>query len=218
MQRVFCCNILLFIFSLLIGCSSHPNVEIEAPKPGKRVGDDVGKKYSGVFINEDFDPLLLRDEVIDLQQLKVVEARPAQSAEFQSKSDFAYSPEDAAVETAVDSLSLSPEKVIVPGWRIQICALRDAVKAREIFKMAEDVFEKYNYLKVYFAYDSPYYKVRIGDCISRYNADRLLQFAIASGFADAWVVKTDVIKQAEEIPAELFLDSEKNDKDESGSH
>ena len=45
---------------------------------------------------------------------------------------------------------------------------------------------------VYMDYHAPYYKVRIGNCLTRYEAEQLQQLAIQKGFADAWVVRTKV--------------------------
>ncbi len=82
----------------------------------------------------------------------------------------------------------------VPGYRIQLVSTRDESEARIIKQEALLKFD----VEVYTIFDNPYYKVRVGNCISRLEAEALQQKAIEEDFLDAWVVKTMVVPVTEE--------------------
>ncbi|MBN1154283.1 SPOR domain-containing protein [candidate division KSB1 bacterium] len=125
-------------------------------------------------IDESFNPAVLEDDEITINRKETEE----------SSSNFDMSALDISDETE------KPDKN-VPGYRVQICAVADEMKAREI---QQDAILKF-LENVYLTFDSPYYKVRVGDCITRFEADMLQHSAIEKGFEDAWVVKTTVRSQ-----------------------
>jgi len=139
------------------------------PKPGVE-NKDTDENSKGV-INENFDPLILNDDDLVVKKNSATEAT----------SDF----DESLLKNATDSLEIAQE---VQGYRVQICALSDQEAARDIQREAILKFND----NIYLIYDSPYYKVRVGDCTSRYDADKLQRFAVEKGFHDAWVVKTKV--------------------------
>lgn len=145
------------------------------------------EKNQGI-INEKFDPLILNDEDIKIKKSEPVEA----------ESDF----NDSFIKYMGKKENFEEE---VQGYRVQICAVSDEEAARNIER---DAILKFNE-KVYLIYDSPYYKVRIGDCTTRFEADRLQQIAISKGFDDAWVVKTKV-KPKPEFENEPFPPPDEN--------
>jgi hypothetical protein len=77
---------------------------------------------------------------------------------------------------------------VMPGFRVQLVATRDEDEARNVRREAVLTFSE----KVYLSFDDPYYKVRIGDCISRFDANDLQEQAISKGFFEAWVVRTNI--------------------------
>ncbi len=83
----------------------------------------------------------------------------------------------------VDSLA---QPALVLGYRVQIISTPSEEVAREVRKEALLKFEE----PVYVMFDAPYYKVRVGDCLSRFEAEELQQKAIEKGFGQAWVVRT----------------------------
>jgi len=89
--------------------------------------------------------------------------------------------------TGVDGRSQA-EAALQPGFRIQLVATRDEQEARQARMDALLNFSR----RVYLIYDNPYYKLRLGDCLSRADADSLQQLAIEKGFVSAWVVRTMV--------------------------
>jgi hypothetical protein len=209
----------LLVLIFLVGCAAS-DVKLPPSEDREKIGNSPkAQSYTDTKINEDFDPLILRDDKIDAAKLKaesrsVVEERD--KIRVNSVSEHLVLSEDVSRSRA-DSIRNAVSGEMVPGWRIQVCALASETKAREILLQAEDVFETFENLKVYFTYDSPYYKVRLGDCTSRYQADRLLQIAMENNFIDAWVVKTNVYKLEDlfhqsEYPIETLQDSTESPK------
>ena len=51
-------------------------------------------------------------------------------------------------------------------------------------------------IDAYVSYDNPYYKVRIGDFTSRYDAEEFLTTLEGRGYKTAWIVRTLVVNPA----------------------
>jgi len=77
------------------------------------------------------------------------------------------------------------------GYRVQLVATREEAEARADMQSALLSFSE----NVYLLFDNPYYKLRVGDCLSRSQADSLQQRALAKGFAKAWITRSQVYKQ-----------------------
>lgn len=75
------------------------------------------------------------------------------------------------------------------GFRVQIFSSSANSGARKIEEKASGQFSD----KVYLTYDPPTYKVRVGDCLAREEANIILQKAKTLGYRDAWVVRDKVI-------------------------
>ncbi|MFH1680831.1 MAG: SPOR domain-containing protein [Candidatus Eisenbacteria bacterium] len=80
----------------------------------------------------------------------------------------------------------------VSGYRVQVYATREPEKAKAFAESARPHFGE----KVYVEYLEPYYKVRLGDCLTREEARLLQDRAKAAGFDEAWVTATLVIRAA----------------------
>lgn len=81
--------------------------------------------------------------------------------------------------------------VYANGYRVQLVATREEAEARASMQSALLSFGE----NVYLLFDNPYYKLRVGDCLSRSQADSLQQRALAKGFAKAWITRSQVYKQ-----------------------
>ena len=77
------------------------------------------------------------------------------------------------------------------GFRVQIGSTQDLSAAVNERAKAETLLTGYN---VYIIYDSPYYKVRVGDFRARYDAAQAANFIAGHGFPGAWVVPDNVFK------------------------
>jgi cell division septation protein DedD len=71
---------------------------------------------------------------------------------------------------------------------VQIFASSEQARAREVAAAARSRFGE----PVYIEYESPLYKVRVGDCITRTEADALKDRAITQGYDGPWVVESSV--------------------------
>ena len=97
------------------------------------------------------------------------------------------------LEAAQDTLQQSASQLVL-GYRVQICATPDEQEARSYL---HEALLKFPDRGVYLTFDSPYYKVRVGDCKSRYEAEELQKLVQKNGFPDAWVVRTKVYANPE---------------------
>jgi hypothetical protein len=77
----------------------------------------------------------------------------------------------------------------MPGFRVQIFVGGDEFEARQMEEQALMSFDE----SVYLIFDSPNYKIRIGDCKTRTEANELRQRAVGSGYKDAWVVQCKIV-------------------------
>ncbi len=121
--------------------------------------------------NEDFDPLSLGDSKIDVEA-------PARSNDV---ADIDQILRSGAGDTTV-------ERSQVRGFRVQLISTRTEEEARSVMRNAVISFNQ----PVYREYDNPYYKIRVGDFLSRYEASKVQAEAIELGFHEAWVVRAMV--------------------------
>ena len=132
---------------------------------------------SGSRYVEDFDPLTLRDDDIEVPS-------PQGVVETQNE------PENAPLRTPTDEDRMSGETA--PGFRVQLLATRDEAQANEVKKSAIFTFEE----RVYLIFEAPYFRLRIGDCRTRNEAEELRDYAVDKGFRDAWIVPSRVFVQS----------------------
>jgi hypothetical protein len=133
------------------------------------------KSASSDRMIEDFDPLTLDDD------------------------DIVITPKDTG-KTA-KSVTASASNVLleeqtgekVDGYRVQLVLTKSVEGANEVKKKAIFKFED----KVYLVFETPYYKVQLGDFESKKDAEALRDDAIAKGFPDTWVVRTQIEKSAD---------------------
>ncbi len=65
------------------------------------------------------------------------------------------------------------------GYRVQLYSSNTAKKAKErAFSIEKRVLQKYPDLAIYVSYNAPYWKVRVGDCITYASATKLRQYLI----------------------------------------
>jgi hypothetical protein len=88
--------------------------------------------------------------------------------------------------------SATAEAELVQGFRVQIYSTADidAAKAKKL-EAESDFPSEWFYLQ----YDPPTYKIRGGNFLQRYEAERFVKLAVEKGFADSWAVPEKVFKQ-----------------------
>ena len=85
---------------------------------------------------------------------------------------------------------------VYESYRIQLFTSKEYGPAFREMNIATEVFDK----KVWFDYEVPYYKVRVGDFRRRMEAERFLPAAQEAGYSTAWVVKVNTnVRTMEDI-------------------
>lgn len=142
----------------------------------KRGEGEAGRAVE-TALNEDFDPLTLQDDDIEL-------AEPRQRVEGNWLEALTAARRDTVAEQEVE------------GYRVQLFMSEDPQEAREVRDEALLQFDQ----EVYLIYDAPRWKVRVGDFLSFAEAEEVQQKAQRLGYRDAWVIRTRVdAKRAFEI-------------------
>ncbi len=89
-------------------------------------------------------------------------------------------------EEAVAIISPSQPASRVFGFRIQIFASSTEKNAQRVIDDAKTIFRE----NVYMDHLPPYYKVRVGDCLTRHEAESLKIKALKLGYQGAFIVET----------------------------
>ncbi|GAB4173309.1 MAG: hypothetical protein Kow00108_08110 [Calditrichia bacterium] len=167
MNRYF---IFLFaIIMLLAGCAGNKPVVKESPATDRAT------------LDETFDPMSIPDDANI-----VIPEKPVKNG----GNNYLIEPEQPKPQM-VDTLALLEKKI--PGYRVQIFATRDREQAYLLKDEATKIFSN-DSINVYIEFNQPYYKIRIGDCKTREDANRLQRKAINRGYTNAWVVKSSVLE------------------------
>lgn len=172
----------------------------QGPAPDVGVGEAVD--FSKGDIVEDLELRDLDDDEWDYAAMAAERQRAESERHRRVEVVSDVFPELSKVNAA-DSVDAGGREMI-PGYRVQVCAVRSGVEARKVLQQAQDIFAAYSGYQVYLTYDSPYYKVRVGDSRLQYQADRILSICRANGLDKAWVVKTRVYKNVKSYQADDF--------------
>ncbi len=168
----------LIVFST--GClSSKPTSRTEPPR-AETTPDEKPQPASTTYVaqNEDFDPLTLKAP------------------------EFRITRKQTALKK-IDTLKIAtsaPAKIdtswqTVPGYQVQLLQTEDAKLARATVKEAILALN----VDVVTFYEAPYYKLRAGRFVNRYDAEQLQNLATEKGYANCWVVRTQVKMRADEL-------------------
>ena len=156
----------LLAFVLLAGFGCATSVETSKDKESGEKENEGGltEKYEKLFNPAEYNPSLA-----EIEQL--------------AKADTsAKSGESKLIETTAET---------IPGFRIQISSTTEIDTANAMKSELSTLPES---VGIYVIYDSPYYKVRIGDFLSRPDANQLLKNLVERGYTDAWIVADRVLK------------------------
>ena len=125
---------------------------------------------------EDFDPKTLNNDDLVISPIDAAEQAPATDA-------ATHGVEAGTPEAQVEE---------VMGYRVQIMLGKDEAAIQEEKRKAMFKFE----VPVYVVFESPNYKIRVGDCLTRHEADQLRDLAARRyGYDGAWVVRSKVKRQ-----------------------
>ncbi len=176
----------LSLFLLVIGAALSM-FSCASSRPATRA--DLPPAPAAPRYDESFDPYTLEDEDITFPESAAVvnpSERPGNAAAGQN----------APVE----------ENRQIDGFRVQLFATNFIEKATLEKKEAEYLFAE-DSIAVYIEFDSPMYKVRIGDCKTRDEAERYRRLARKKGYPTAFIVKTKintnpVLPKRQDLPEE----------------
>jgi hypothetical protein len=84
--------------------------------------------------------------------------------------------------------SVDSTAIAMPGYRIQVFASGDRSGADRVRDEASAKLNEFAYV----ALVDGLYKVQVGDCPTRVEAEKLLQECRAAGYTDAWVSTTKI--------------------------
>ena len=164
------------VCGILSGCSSTQSSRKSARSPSVEQDHKVPISQ----IEKTFNPSDYDDEIEVVQKQHEFEQRRA------------------TAERQQDSVVVESE--LTQGYRIQIFATgsideANAMKQTAVQRLTED--------SVYVVFDPPVYKVRVGDFLTRIEANQRLGVISAMGFADAWVVgdKITILKSVRFLPS-----------------
>jgi len=95
-------------------------------------------------------------------------------------------------DNAIDSI-LSADTVhwVTDGFRVQVLASNSMTKADSLSIILNSTLED----SVYVVYETPNYKVRIGDYVVREDADKMRKNLHKMGYRSAWVIRTRITPQ-----------------------
>ena len=119
-----------------------------------------------VRFDESFAPAILKEPKIKLPVMR--------------KPDEPLPPQFSPVET----------DTVVDGFRVQVISTQDLNEANRLMMKLSSLFGN----EVYIIFDSPNYKVRVGNFRSRGNAEKVRQRIVDLGHRAAWIVRTKVRK------------------------
>ena len=152
MQRSMTVTAIRILLALVIvgsGCAFAPSSRFKSQeKEAKGETEEVEQA-------EDFDPLSLNDDDVTEPELE----KPGEATGRETEEGSDVRPDTLNVEAFEQ----------VQGYRVQIFLSSNLENAQKIVEEAHGVFSEQAYLE----YDAPYYKVRIGDCLTRREADLL---------------------------------------------
>lgn len=123
--------------------------------------------------DESFDPAVLREPTLPLLDKTLI-------AEIVTDLQ-PISPANPANDTL--------QVVEKTGWKVQIFSTSDFFLADSIYRQALGRFAGLEVEKVF---DLPYYKIRVGNCQTREEAEKLLTRAQELRYFDAWVIRTRI--------------------------
>lgn len=162
----------------------YPTPEPTAPKTLAPVPETL---LPSPTVEEQPTPLLVEEPITPpapaapLPTEEVTIAPPA-PAPLPMEEEIAPLPTPAPVPTPAPKIA--PGSVY--GFRVQIFASSTQKGASKVAEDARNIFGG----KVYIEHAPPYYKVRVGDCLTREEAESLKNLALSKGFRGAYIVET----------------------------
>ena len=164
MNRILACKIeILFALGFLLVLGCSSTKEV--------IKEDIPVQDTYQY-DESFDPLMLQDDDILIEgddDVSVVDPNPEGD------------PETEVVLTTKE----------MTGFRVQILATKN-IETASLFE--QEASERFGHLdhKTYLIFEAPLYKIRVGDCKDRPQAEELRDLAMQYGYRESFIVKSKV--------------------------
>ena len=166
---------IIIAFTIIFnGCSSQKEMVVSDKN------NDQQMSNSEIAYDETFNPLTLNDPPFEIpRRIKNKENSP----ELRNK---LIQPDITPLDTSL---------VTVPGYQVQLLQTENGQEARERRKTAIIELD----VDVEIEYEAPYYKVRAGKFLNRYDAELLQNLTNTKGYGNSWVVRTSIKIRAHEF-------------------
>ena len=92
-------------------------------------------------------------------------------------------------------ISLDSVQSVMEGYRVQVLATRYFERAHSFAIVMKNTVSD----SVYVDFETPNYKVRVGDFIERESAESLQQNLVQMGYNSAWILRSRINSQASRI-------------------
>jgi len=181
-SRIVLLAALITTFAGLTGCfSSKPASRTEPPQAERPQAEkpqpETRSTPASIAQNEDFDPMTLKAPAFRIARKKVAQKS------------------DTLNVTTSSSTQVDTSWQTVAGYQVQLLQTEDAKLARSTVREAILALN----VDVETIYEAPYYKIRAGRFANRYDAEQLQNLATDKGYANCWVVRTQVKVRANEL-------------------
>ncbi|MBN2279023.1 MAG: SPOR domain-containing protein [Candidatus Marinimicrobia bacterium] len=124
--------------------------------------------------NEDFDPATLNEPPVSMM----------------NTSDIYEIISDVHGYTFGNLAGNEMRTMEMQGWKIQLYSTKNFYEADSIKNLADQAFPNEEVISVF---NSPYYKIRMGNCKNRNEAEYLLEEAKRRQFHNAWIIPSRVM-------------------------
>ena len=181
-RAVLLIGILDLVFVTDNGCARHRVVSSRPPRVSEsEMNERVFKT------NEEAVKAGLYEEFVDSMLLK---GQTPSTAKDNSAAPPAVSPPAEIPEQSEKSTTGEPAADVLMGFRVQLGAFNDQPSAEALAARArERIGAKY---AVYVRYYAPMWKVQVGDCRSRDQAQSVRALLQGLGYQDAWIVSSGI--------------------------
>lgn len=175
------------LISILLMCAIAMTISSCAAQGGRRAGDTSSSGNDNGRTDDRFDPLAMaRDREV------APEVYPVDPRTTETPGDSLFEPLPLPYGRLDSTLAMKDPTEV---YRVQIFTSRLYNEARLEKILAEEIFN----FPIYLDYEVPYYKLRVGDFLTRGEAENFIPETKAIGYRSAWVARV-VLKIMEPPP------------------
>ncbi|HOK23698.1 MAG TPA: SPOR domain-containing protein [Candidatus Hydrothermia bacterium] len=99
---------------------------------------------------------------------------------------------DTTATTVKDTITFQKPSKLAHGWRVQIYAFSDNARAELAYQDAKLRLNVPVYMEYLAGLDDTPYKIRVGNFLTRQEAEKYRDFLRENGYIDAFIVETQV--------------------------